>query len=178
MVPSLLSAPFRQTGCLRGLTCYSFILVRYAPGTGPRAADARMQAGFSKAGCPPGAGCFTPVADQRPSDIRYYAGVRETPLLLGAVLALLAIGTLTHVLLASARRRRRDLALLKTLGLTRRQLLGVVAWQASALAAAALIVGVPLGVIAGRWSWRLFAGVVGVSGDAPCHCCWSCSRCR
>ena len=46
------------------------------------------------------------------------------------------------------------------------QVLGVVSWQASALAVAALLVGLPLGVVAGRWSWALFAGSVGVAGQA------------
>ena len=106
------------------------------------------------------------TADQRPGDIRNYTGVRDTPLILGAVLALFAVGTLAHVLLTGVRRRRRDLAVLKTLGLTRPQVLGVVSWQASALAVAALLIGLPLGVVAGRWSWALFAGSVGVAGQA------------
>jgi hypothetical protein len=80
------------------------------------------------------------TTDQRPSDIQDYTGVRDTPLILGAVLALLAVGTLAHVLLTGMRRRRRDLAVLKTLGLLRSQLLQVVSWQASALAATAMLV--------------------------------------
>jgi ABC-type lipoprotein release transport system permease subunit len=48
------------------------------------------------------------------------------------------------------------------LGLTRSQLLRVVSWEASALAAVALLAGVPLGVLAGRWAWILFAGSAGV----------------
>jgi len=103
------------------------------------------------------------ISDQRPSDIRDYTGVRATPLLLGVVLALLAVGTLTHVLLTSVRRRGRDLAMLKALGLVRRQVLGVVEWQAAALAAVALLAGVPAGVLAGRWAWALFASAAGVS---------------
>jgi ABC-type lipoprotein release transport system permease subunit len=106
------------------------------------------------------------TTDQRPLDIRNYAGVRDTPLVLGGVLALLAVGTLTHALLTGVRRRRRDLAVLKTLGLTRPQVLQVVAWQASALAAAALLAGLPAGIIAGRWAWDLFAGSIGVAGGA------------
>jgi ABC-type lipoprotein release transport system permease subunit len=104
--------------------------------------------------------------DQRPGGIRNYAGVRDTPLVLGAVLAVLAIGTLAHVLASSVRRRRRDLAVLKALGCTRGQMLRVVAWQATALAGAALLIGVPLGVIAGRWAWQLFASAAGVSERA------------
>jgi hypothetical protein len=42
----------------------------------------------------------------------------------------------------------------------------VVAWEASALAAAALLVGLPLGIIAGRWAWAIFAGSAGVTGVA------------
>ena len=106
------------------------------------------------------------TTDQRPSDIQNYTGVRDTPLILGAVLALLAIGTLTHVLLTGVSRRRRDLAVLKTLGLTRSQLIGVVFWQASVLATTSLIAGLPLGVLAGRWSWALFAASVGTAGYA------------
>ena len=82
------------------------------------------------------------------------------------VLAVLAVGTLAHVLLTGVRRRRRDLALLKTLGFTRRQVLGTVAWEASAFAAVALLIGLPLGVIAGRWAWAVFASAAGVSTAA------------
>jgi ABC-type lipoprotein release transport system permease subunit len=109
------------------------------------------------------------ITDQRPGDIKNYAAIRDTPLVLGAVLVLLAVGTLAHVLLTGVRRRRRDLAVLKTLGLVRSQVLRVVGWEASALAGAALLVGLPLGVLAGRWAWAIFAGSAGVSGapDVP-----------
>ena len=104
--------------------------------------------------------------DQRPGDIRNYAGIRDTPLALGAILVALAVGTLAHVLLTSVRYRRRDLAILKTLGFTRSHIQGVVAWQASVLAAAALLIGVPLGIVAGRWAWAVFANTAGVGTQA------------
>lgn len=166
VAPSLLSTPYRPTGCLTGLTCYSFILIRYPPGTALRIADRRLETAFSRNGCLLSAGCYTLTADQRPSDIRDYSGVRDTPLFLGTLLGLLAVGTLSHALLAGVRRRYRDLALLKALGLLRGQLLRVVFWEASTLAAAALLVGLPLGVIAGRWAWVIFAGSAGVAGQA------------
>jgi predicted lysophospholipase L1 biosynthesis ABC-type transport system permease subunit len=114
-------------------------------------------------GCPPGF-CLV-SADQRPSDIRDYTGVRDTPLVLAVALALLAIATLTHVLLTSIRHRRRDLAMFKTLGLLRPQVLSVVLWQTCALTAAALLAGLPLGIVAGRWTWTIFAGSLGVATD-------------
>ena len=65
-------------------------------------------------------------------------------------------------LIASVRRRRRDLALLKTLGFTRRQLAAVVAWQSTIAVAVGTAVGVPVGVALGRSLWDLFAGEIHV----------------
>ncbi len=55
------------------------------------------------------------------------------------------------------RRRRRDLAILKALGFVSRQVRATVAWQATAIAATGLVIGLPLGVAAGRWAWTLLA---------------------
>jgi MacB-like periplasmic core domain/FtsX-like permease family len=167
--PSLLSMPHQQTGCGPGVTCYSFLLIRYRPDIPLRAADGHLEATIrrlSHGQCLLSQGCYTLTADQRPADIRNYAGARDTPLLLGALLGVLAIGTLSHALLAGVRRRYRDLALLKTLGLVRSQLLRVVCWQATTLAALALLAGLPLGLLAGRWAWALFASSAGVASRA------------
>jgi len=161
---SVLSAPSPVGGCVGRVTCYTFFLMRYRPGTNLAATAARLTATMTALGCPPG-GCPV-IGDQRPGDIQDYSGVRDTPLLLAGVLALLAAGTLAHVLLTGVRRRRRDLAVLKTLGLTRSQLLRVVSWEATALAAAALLVGLPLGALAGQWVWADFAGSAGVAPQA------------
>jgi ABC-type antimicrobial peptide transport system permease subunit len=161
---SALSGLGPRTGCNSKVTCYNFFLIRYKPGTDLDAAAARLTSAVTAAGCvPPTCQVY---GDQRPGDILSYAGIRDTPLVLAAVLALLAAAMLAHVLLTGVRRRRRDLAVLKTLGLTRSQLIKVVSWQASALAMAALLAGLPLGALAGRWSWELFAGAAGVAGQA------------
>ncbi|MDX6332801.1 MAG: putative transport system permease protein [Streptosporangiaceae bacterium] len=160
---SVLSQP-NPPACVGGVTCYNFFLLRYQPGTDLPAAANRLRAAVTRAGCPPGLCLVT--TDQRPSDIRDYTGVRDTPLVLGALLGMLAVGMLSHALLAGVRRRYRDLALLKTLGLVRSQLLRVVCWQASTLAAVAVLAGLPLGVLAGRWAWVVFAGSAGVAGQA------------
>ena len=163
--PTLLSAPNNFPGCTTARdTCYSLLLFRYRPGTDTAAAGTALLATAAKAGCPYGS--CTVTADQRPGDIKNYAAIRDTPLTLAAVLGVLAVGTLAHVLLTGVRRRRRDLAVLKTLGFTRLQVLRTVAWEASALAAAALAVGIPLGVIAGRLAWALFADAAGIADHA------------
>ena len=78
-------------------------------------------------------------------------------------LAAAAVLSLALTVLASVRRRRRELALLKTLGMTRHQLRAIVAWQTTLTLVIALVVGVPLGVAVGRWAWRGFAGSLGVA---------------
>jgi hypothetical protein len=94
---------------------------------------------------------------QRPAEIVNYGTIGVTPTLLAAALAVGAIVALGLTLVASVRRRRRDLALLKTLGFTERQLMAAVAWQASVSAVIGVVVGLPLGIIVGRWLWTLFA---------------------
>jgi ABC-type antimicrobial peptide transport system permease subunit len=109
-----------------------------------------------------GHGPPTVVSVQRPAEIVNYRTMGTTPTVLGAGLAAGAVVALALTLLASVRRRRRDLALLKTLGMTRRQLVAVVASQSTIAAATGIIVGVPLGIVVGRWSWTLFAHQVHV----------------
>jgi len=84
------------------------------------------------------------------------------PLALALALAAAAVLSLAVALLASVRQRRRQLALLKALGLTRRQVRETVAWQASIILLVAAVVGIPLGIVAGRWAWAGFAGSLGV----------------
>jgi len=84
------------------------------------------------------------------------------PLALALALAVAAVLSLAVALLASVRQGRRELALLKALGLTRRQVREVIAWQASVMLLVAALVGVPLGVLAGRWAWTSFAASLGV----------------
>ena len=66
------------------------------------------------------------------------------PIALALALGAAAVLSLTLALLASVRQRRRQLALLKALGLTRRQVREVIAWQASVILLVAVLVGGPL----------------------------------
>ncbi|MEO6712690.1 MAG: FtsX-like permease family protein [Mycobacteriales bacterium] len=89
--------------------------------------------------------------------VRQLQQVQRLPLFLGVFLALLAIGTVGHALATAVRRRRHDLAVLRALGMTRRQARGVVVTQATVLALVGLVFGVPLGVALGRTVWRIVA---------------------
>jgi hypothetical protein len=103
---------------------------------------------------------------QQSSQIHNLGGIGNTPLVLAAIVALMAAATLAHTLITSIRRRRLELAILKTLGFVRRQVSATVAWQATALASVAALVGLPLGVVSGRWVWNVFANHLGVVPDA------------
>ena len=85
---------------------------------------------------------------------------------MAAVVALLAVASLVHALVLGVGRNRRVLGVLKGLGFTRRQVGGTVAWHATSYAVVAMVVALPLGVIVGRWGWRLVAESLGVP-DVP-----------
>ena len=94
---------------------------------------------------------------QRPAEIVNYKSMGTMPVILAGGVAGGAVAALGLALVTSVRRRRRDLALLKTLGFTRRQLAATVGWQSTVVAVVGLVIGVPLGIAAGRWLWILFA---------------------
>jgi hypothetical protein len=93
----------------------------------------------------------------RPAQIVNYRSIGSTPVFLAVGLAAGAIVALALTLMASVRRRRRDLALLKALGFSPRQLAASVAWQATVGAVIGIVAGVPIGIVAGRELWTLFA---------------------
>lgn len=97
-----------------------------------------------------------------PVNIGNVARARSMPVLLSAILAVLTLVTMLHALISAARRRRHDLAVLKTLGFVRRQVRTAMAWQSMTTVVIALIVGIPLGVVAGRWTWASLSDRLGV----------------
>jgi hypothetical protein len=108
-------------------------------------------------------GSIFPV--QRPAEILNYRTLGTTPTLLGTALAAGAVVALALTLITSVRRRRRDLALFKVLGFTRRQLASTIAWQASVAVGLGCVIGIPLGIALGRTLWDLFAHSISAVPD-------------
>jgi ABC-type lipoprotein release transport system permease subunit len=127
-------------------------LVRFTPGTDRDQALAALERDFTGF-------IFTP----RPhAEVRNLQRVGGLPYVLAGLVALLGLAMMAHTLVTSVRRRRRDLAVLKTLGFVRGQVAATIAWQATTFAVVALVLGLPLGLAAGRWAWQLTAGALGV----------------
>jgi ABC-type lipoprotein release transport system permease subunit len=120
-------------------------VVRYAPGADHGAAYAGLRRDFGP----------TVLRGLPPNEVENLRRVSGLPLLLAALLVVLGAATLGHLLVTMVRRRRRDLAVLKSIGFVRGQVAATVAWQATTLAVVALLLGLPLGVAAGRWAWLL-----------------------
>jgi putative ABC transport system permease protein len=70
------------------------------------------------------------------------------------------------VLVSSVRRRRWELATFKAIGFVRRQVAVAITWQATTLVVLGLVVGLPLGIAAGRLLWLFLADRVGAP-DVP-----------
>ena len=164
MLPKALAAAF-NSGPSPVLDGPSLALVRIRPGAPPAAATASLQrivaasdkvfAAATAAGTQGNQLMVQGV--QRPAEIVNYKTIGLTPTYLVSGLALGAIVALALTLLASVRLRRRDLALLKTVGFVRWQLAAAVAWQSTVAAIVGIVVGIPLGIVTGRWLWVLFA---------------------
>jgi len=102
-----------------------------------------------------------------PPIIQAVKDVGVLPLALSAFLAVLAVGAVGHALSIAVRRRRHELAVLRALGLTRRQSRLVVVTQASLLAAIGIVFGIPLGLALGRVLWHAAADITPLAYEPP-----------
>jgi putative ABC transport system permease protein len=141
----------------RALQGPNTILIRFRPGVDHAAAIRRLERiGGQLSGIRSVQGIqVLPV--QRPAEIVNYRTMGAAPLVLAGMLAAGAVVALALTLAVSVRRRTRDLALLKTLGMVRRQVVAAVIWQASIPVTVGTLAGVPLGIATGRFLWARFA---------------------
>jgi ABC-type lipoprotein release transport system permease subunit len=144
---------------------YHEVLIALRPGVSPTAAAARIRNRLIAAN--KGFSDFTFDFAATPAQVSQIRQVRVLPVVLGAFLALLALGAVGHALATAVRRRAADFAILRVLGMTRQQTRAVVVTQASVLAVVGLLVGVPVGVAAGRAVWRVVAEGTPVQYAAP-----------
>jgi hypothetical protein len=83
--------------------------------------------------------------------------VRGIPFYVAFFTAFIGALAVFHSLVVTARRRRRDLAVMRAVGCYPRQTGAVIHWQGFFLAMAAIALGVPIGLIGGRLLWNSIA---------------------
>jgi len=134
------------------------ILVKFRPGVDQRVAMARIRRLL-------GIGSFGQddvVRRPRRLEVVRLEQVDRIPLVLGIFLALVGAIAIGHLLVTSVNNRRRDFAILKTFGFTRRQVSSTVSWQATTVATLGVAAGFALGLPIGALLWRATAARVGV----------------
>jgi ABC-type lipoprotein release transport system permease subunit len=92
-----------------------------------------------------------------PREVSNLEQIDRVPILLALFLAMLCLVTLGHAITMTARHRRRDLAIARSLGFVPRQSATSVIVMALTTALLGLVVALPLGVLVGTFVWRQVA---------------------
>jgi len=135
-----------------------FSVVRVADGADPHTVIDANRAGFHDAS----QSTTSWFTDAKPAELLQLDAAM--PYLRASLLIAFAIlvGVVVHALWSLVRANGHDLAVLRSIGCTRRQLDAVAAWQGAPFALGALLVGVPMGIALGRFSYRWFARSIAV----------------
>jgi putative ABC transport system permease protein len=129
------------------------LLVELEPGADVEAATAALEDAYPD----------TVVgATSIPRSVLLWDQLSYAPVALAVAVLVLAAVALVNALVSSVRRRGRELAVLKALGAGRRQIRGVVAWQATAWALVAALIGLPLGVVISASGWEAITTSLGL----------------
>jgi hypothetical protein len=137
---------------LRTETGTALVLVRARPGANANAVLERHQPDD-------GAELIEPFESAK---VRNLGQAGSVPWVLAGFLVLLGLAAVGHALVMSVHARRGEIAVLRTMGLVRRQVGLSVAAQATTTVIVGSLLGVPLGIAIGRWAWSLVANGLGV----------------
>jgi putative ABC transport system permease protein len=104
----------------------------------------------------------TPTSLAEPVELARIREIAGFPWVLSAFLVAVGLIALTHAVIVTVRRRGRDLAVLRSMGLPSRGVFHAITVQSSLLAVVGAVIGLPLGVIVGHALWRAVASSLGV----------------
>jgi ABC-type lipoprotein release transport system permease subunit len=91
--------------------------------------------------------------------------IRRIPVFLAVLLGVLLLMATFNAIIVSVQLRRQDLAVLSAMGADRRWIGRAVHWQTTILAVLPLVIGIPLGLIAGSAVFRAFVDRIGAVPD-------------
>ena len=103
-----------------------------------------------------------PDALPTPGSVEALRRMLPAPIVLAAVLTVLLLVGCGLLLTMTVRARRRDLAVLRALGAKGRQLQTIVHWQATLVATTVVVIGVPIGIVAGRSVVQQLTSTLGI----------------
>jgi ABC-type lipoprotein release transport system permease subunit len=103
----------------------------------------------------------------QPYELTNLHNVRTLPTVLAIFLAVLGAIAIGHALFSSVYRRRRDFAVMQSLGVTRSGVRAMIAAHATVVGIVGLLVGVPIGLIAGRAGWQAITDRVPLTFRSP-----------
>jgi hypothetical protein len=126
-------------------------LVRYAADADQRRAYASLQHDFGD----------TVLKAATTPEVANLQRVGNLPSLLAALVSIIALAVLAHTILLAVRGGRRHIAVLKALGFLRRHVTSTIVGHAAGTAAWAFLIGIPVGVLLGRWGWLLLNAQLG-----------------
>jgi predicted lysophospholipase L1 biosynthesis ABC-type transport system permease subunit len=144
---------------------YHEVMITMAPGDQSEGAEISLAARIEHG--QPGLQTLDVEPADPPEEITELRQVTVLPVVLGVFLALLAAGAVGHALVTMTRRHATDIAILRTLGLTRPNCRLILATQATVLAVTGLIFGIPAGLVAGRTVWHVVASYTPVQYVPP-----------
>jgi hypothetical protein len=146
----------------RGAAMLQSGVMRISAGTEPQQLALRLEPGTTPDMLALGADVKPSSGLSRPADVINAARARSVPTIIAVVVGLLASVVLVQALIGSVRSRRRDVAVLRALGADGPWITRVVHIQATALGVTALAIGIPIGIVAGRATFRAFASDLGL----------------
>jgi hypothetical protein len=152
-------AAFAEHSIVPDLFEASQLVVRVTPGLEVDAVAASLNEDY------PGSASSGENLPAPPGEVANLSGVRALPGWLAAFVAFLGVASLGHVLLTTVWRRRGELATLRSLGFTGLQTFRCLVWQAMTIALVGVVIGVPLGLVAGRAAWFAVTDPIGVATD-------------
>jgi ABC-type lipoprotein release transport system permease subunit len=97
---------------------------------------------------------------------------RQAPIVLATILAIMAAGVLVHLSASAVRARTREIAVIRVLGFDSHQVRHAMGWMVTILVGASLAVALPLGVLAGRMAFSVYAEHLGVAPE-PAVAVWA-----
>jgi hypothetical protein len=153
--PALLMTPDGQAQIALDNTSYRIALLA-APGVSANELYDRLAA-VSGGHVPPRRDALA-VA---PAEVRNAVQLRAVALALALFTGALGLALVTNAVSVTRRRRGRDLGVLRALGMTPAQTVRVLVAQTATISIVSLLIGVPVGVVAGH---RTFAGIIEHAG--------------